>query len=165
MGPEIYSKILEEFEQLALSASTPESLMQKIAIRLREDLVRVNWVAFYVVDSKNPRMLRLGPYSGMDIPNQLIPFDSGICGAAASAGKTIVVQRVEDDPRYLPDSEFTRSEIVIPISANSKVVVEIDINSFFESAFDDALREFLERCASLVGRYLERRPCRVAAPE
>jgi len=91
MSAEVYSKLLEEFRQHALTTSTPESLMQKIEDRLRESLVRINWVVFYVVDSKNPRMLQLGPYSGMDTPTKLIPFESGICGAAASAGKTIVV--------------------------------------------------------------------------
>jgi L-methionine (R)-S-oxide reductase len=158
MGEDIYSAVLEEFELLAAHAPTAESLMRSIANRLREAMVRFNWVAFYMVDRTSPRMLLLGPYSGMDTPNARIPFDQGICGAVASSGKTIVVQSVKDDPRYLPDSEYTRSEIVLPIFAHGKVVGEIDINSFFEAAFDDRMRECLERCATLVGSYLERHP-------
>lgn len=158
MGAEIYRTILEEFEQLAASKPTAESLMKSVANRLREAIVRFNWVAFYVVDSTNPRMLLLGPYSGMDTPNTRISFGEGICGAAASSGKTITIQTVKDDPRYLPDSEYTRSEIVVPILAHGKVVGEIDINSFFEAAFDDRMREFLERCATLIGSYMERHP-------
>jgi GAF domain-containing protein len=158
MAQDTYNEMLAEFEQLAARAPTAEFLMQNLANRLRQSIVRFNWVAFYTVDTKNRTMLLLGPYSGMDTPNARISFSEGICGAVASSGKTIVVQSVKDDPRYLPDSEYTKSEIVLPIVVHGKVVGEIDINSFFESAFDDPMREFLESCATLVGRYIEKHP-------
>jgi L-methionine (R)-S-oxide reductase len=158
VGQDIYNEMIEEFELLAANSPTAEFLMQNLANRLRQAIVRFNWVAFYMGDTKNRTMLLLGPYSGMDTPNARISFNEGICGAVASSGKTIVVQSVKDDPRYLPDSEYTKSEIVLPIVVHGKVVGEIDINSFFESAFNDPMREFLERCATLVGRYLERQP-------
>ena len=48
-------------------------------------------------------------------PHTRIPLNQGICGAAASSGKTIVVDDVSKDPRYLACSLETKSEIVVPI--------------------------------------------------
>jgi GAF domain-containing protein len=127
-----------------------------MASRLREAVVRFNWVAFYLVADGRPRMLVLGPFSGIDSPHKEIPFGRGVCGAAAASGKTIVVQDVKQDPRYLPDSEYTRSEIVVPIFAFGKVAGEIDVNSFFPAAFDESMQELLQQCAWLVSMLLER---------
>jgi len=60
----MYDKILKEIEKLALEAPTADALMRSIANRLRESLLRCNWVAFYIVSSDNGTMLVLGPYSG-----------------------------------------------------------------------------------------------------
>jgi L-methionine (R)-S-oxide reductase len=93
----------------------------------------------------------------METPHKRIPFDKGICDAVASTGKTIVVSNVRDDPRYLPDSDYTKSEIVVPMFGHGRVIGEIDVSSFFEAAFDDATRTFLERCAALVANSIEDR--------
>ena len=50
-----------------------------------------------------------------------------ICGAAASTGKTVVVDDVSKDPRYLACSLETKSEIVVPIFIKGKVAGELDI--------------------------------------
>jgi GAF domain-containing protein len=80
----------------------------------------------------------------------------GICGAAASTGKTVVVDDVSKDPRYLACSLETKSEIVVPVYVRGKVVGELDIDSHFPSAFKDEDRELVERCALLVGQHLEK---------
>ena len=86
------------------------------------------------------------------------PFGKGICGAVTLSGKTIVVPNVKNDPRYLADSQYTKSEIVVPVVAHQKLIAEIDVSSFFEGAFDDEIRKFLARCSVLVGDYVERHP-------
>jgi L-methionine (R)-S-oxide reductase len=79
----------------------------------------------------------------------------GICGAAVVSGMTVIVEDVGSDPRYLSCSLETKSEIVIPIYANRKVVGEIDIDSHEAAAFKDEDRTFLEEVARIVGRYME----------
>jgi len=149
-----FRKLIEEFERLSRSSPDPEFLMQRMADRLREGSVRFNWVGFYLVDATDPRTLRLGPFTGIDTPYQKIPFDKGICGAAASAGRPIVVPNVKDDPRYLPDSEYTRSEIVLPIFVQDQLFGVLTVNSFFESAFELDTQEFLQRCVTLLSNYI-----------
>ena len=68
-------------------------------------------------------------------PHTRIPLNQGICGAAASSGQTVVVDDVAKDPRYLACSLETKSEIVVPVFAQGKVVGELDIDSHFPAAF------------------------------
>jgi GAF domain-containing protein len=101
-------------------------------------------------------MLVLGPFIGADTPHKRIPLNQGICGAAASSGETVVVEDVRSDPRYLACSIETKSEIVAPIRVRGEVVGELDVDSHTPAAFGAAERALVERCAGLVGRFLER---------
>src|ERR1700739_3551413 len=102
-----------------------------------------------------PPVLVLGPYQGAMTPHTRIPLHQGICGAAASSGKTVVVDDVNKDPRYLAWSLGNQSEIVLPIFVHGKVAGELDIDSHFLSAFTAEDRELVEYCARLVGKKLE----------
>ena len=84
-------------------------------------------------------------------------MNQGICGAAASAGKTIVVEDVNSDPRYLSCSLETKSEIVVPVFVNGKVAGELDIDSHSLAAFGAEDLELCQHAAAIVGRYLETR--------
>jgi len=101
-----------------------------------------------------PRMLALGPFQGAMTPHTRIPLNQGICGAAASTGKTVVVDDVSLDSRYLACSTETKSEIVVPIFVGGRVVGELDIDSHFPAAFGDEDRKLVEYCAGLVGSQL-----------
>jgi GAF domain-containing protein len=79
-----------------------------------------------------------------------IPVGEGICGAAAASGETEVVDDVDADSRYLACFPSTRSEIVVPIAYEGRVVGEIDIDSDRPAAFSDEDRAFLERVALLI---------------
>jgi GAF domain-containing protein len=101
-------------------------------------------------------MLELGPYVGAPTIHTRIPVSEGICGAAVAQAATIVVDDVHSDPRYLACSIETQSEIVAPIRVRGRIVGEIDIDSHQKTAFPSADRAFVERCAEVVGNYLER---------
>jgi GAF domain-containing protein len=95
--------------------------------------------------------LVLGPWKGpQETEHVRIPIGQGICGAAAASGRTEIVDDVNADDRYLACFASTRSEIVVPISFEGRVVGEIDIDSDAPSAFTDDDRAFLERVALLV---------------
>jgi L-methionine (R)-S-oxide reductase len=87
-------------------------------------------------------------------PHTRISLHQGICGAAASTGKTVVVDDVSKDNRYLACSHETKSEIVVPIFVGGIAVGELDIDSHFLAAFKEEDRELVEYCASLVGQRL-----------
>src|SRR5262245_39404642 len=150
-------EIRKAVDVLASSAKSAEQLMTGIVKLLHESLLKYNWVGFYLLerDSDEP-VLQLGPFQGAMTPHTRIPLNQGICGAAASSGKTIVVDDVSKDSRYLACTIETKSEIVVPVFVRGKVVGELDIDSHFAAAFTQEDRDLVEYCASLVGQHLEK---------
>lgn len=141
--------LLQEFQQLARTASA-HSLMEQMARRLHEKMARYNWVGFYLVDPADSNILLIGPFVGSFTPNARIPLGSGLCGAAASTGRTVIVDDVTKDPRYLAGSSMVVSEIVVPISVRGKLAAELDVESYFPSTFSKSEQEFVEACARVV---------------
>src|SRR5580692_4150946 len=150
-------EIRSELTELAEAAPTADDLMRSMAKLLHERMLKYNWVGFYLLEpGAQPPMLVLGAFEGAMTPHPRIPLNQGICGAAASSSLTVVVDDVNQDPRYLACSLETKSEIVVPVFVRGKVVGELDIDSHFPSAFKDEDRELVERCALLVGQHLEK---------
>jgi len=151
--------LAKELNALADSAGDAEELMSIIVGRLQERLAYFNWVGFYMLEKSSEGgdpVLVLGPYVGAITPHTRIPLNQGICGAAASSGRTVIVDDVNSDPRYLACSLETKSEIVVPITVKGEVVGELDIDSHTPAAFQDDDRQLVEHCARLVGHYLEK---------
>jgi GAF domain-containing protein len=149
-----HEELLREFQDFARNASTAKSVMEHIARRLHEEMTRYNWVGFYLVDPADPGVLLIGPFVGSFTPNARIPLDTGLCGAAATTRQTVLVQDVSKDPRYLPGSTMVNSEIVVPIFVRNDLAGELDVESYFAGTFDKAEQDFVEACATIVGKYL-----------
>jgi GAF domain-containing protein len=147
-------EVLHEIQSFALTASTAEAVMEKIARKLHEKFTRYNWVGFYVVDPADAGFLIVGPYAGSFTPNVRIPLNNGLCGAAATTGQVVVVQDVTQDPRYLAGSSLVKSEIVVPIFVKKKLAGELDIESYFADSFPKSEQEFIEACSVVFSDYL-----------
>jgi L-methionine (R)-S-oxide reductase len=151
--------LAKELTTLADAAGSVDELMSIIVGRLQERLPHYDWVGFYKIekgDVAEGPVLVLGPYVGAVTPHTRIPMNQGICGAAASSGRTVIVDDVSADPRYLSCSVETKSEIVAPIRVKGEIVGELDIDSHTPAAFTADDRQLVEHCARLVGLYLER---------
>jgi GAF domain-containing protein len=150
----VHEELLQEFQDFARTAPTAKTVMERIAQRLHEKMTRYNWVGFYLVDPADARVLLVGSFVGSFTPNARIPLDTGLCGAAASSGQTVVVDDVARDPRYLAGSPLVKSEIVVPIFVKNKLAGELDVESYFSGAFTKPEQEFVEGCAGVVAKYL-----------
>ena len=150
-------QVKQELTNLAAAVTSPTVFMKEVVRLLHTRMTKYNWVGFYMIEKEasGEPVLVLGPFQGAMTPHTHIPLNQGICGAAASTGKTMVVDDVTKDQRYLACSIETKSEIVVPIFAKGKVVGELDIDSHFPAAFKNEDREFVEYCAKLVGKYLD----------
>ena len=73
---------------------------------------------------------------------------------APNGGKTVVVNDVSKDPRYLSGSSMVKCEIVVPIFVKNKLAAELDVESYFMGTFAKSEQEFVEACATLVGKYM-----------
>ncbi|MGB2669797.1 MAG: GAF domain-containing protein [Candidatus Acidiferrum sp.] len=150
----VHNELLKEFRTYAQSALSANALMEHMAIHLHEKMTRYNWTGFYLVDPADSSFLIVGPYAGSFTPNARIPLDRGLCGAAATSGREVVVQDVAKDPRYLAGSTLVKSEIVVPILVNKKLAAELDIESYFADTFTKPEQDFVEACANVLATYL-----------
>lgn len=151
-------EVRADLARLNSNARSADQFMDDLTRLLHEKMLKYNWVGFYMLEAgANPPMLVLGHFQGAMTPHARIPLDQGICGAAASSGKTVVVDDVKNDPRYLACSLETKSEIVVPIFVRGQVAGELDIDSHFPAAFGTEDRELVEYCAQLVGKRIEKK--------
>ncbi|MBZ5522222.1 MAG: GAF domain-containing protein [Acidobacteriia bacterium] len=150
-----HNDLLRQVQDLAVSAPDARVLMQRIADHVHSVMSRYNSISFRLVDETDPGLLVLGPYTGSFSPHPRVSLGQGLCGAAASEGKTIVVDDVSQDARYLSGSSMVKSEIVVPIFVRGKLVAEIDIQSYFAGTFSDARdRSFVEACGAVVAKFM-----------
>jgi GAF domain-containing protein len=150
-------ELRKEVAALAQAAASAKDLMNGMCHLLHERMLKYNWVGFYMLEpGARPPMLVLDAFIGAMTPHTRIPLNQGICGAAASSGKTIVVDDVSKDPRYLACSLETKSEIVVPVFVNEKVAGELDIDSHFPAAFAAEDQALIQYCAEVVGKKLEK---------
>jgi GAF domain-containing protein len=146
-----YTTAEQKIQHLLQQWKTGETLQQVVDV-LYEDFEKYSWVGIYLVRGDE---LILGPWKGTQATEHIrIPLGRGVCGAAATSGKTEVVDDVSKDARYLSCFLSTRSEIVVPIKKRKKILGEIDIDSDEPAAFDDADVRFLEKIADMLSAHI-----------
>lgn len=131
------------------SAADGGAAMTAAVQLLKARMPGYTWVGIYLLDGDE---LVLGPFLGKPSPHTRIPLGQGICGAAATAKATIIVDDVNADPRYLACSLETQSEIVVPILRDGQVLGELDIDSDARAAFGAEDRRMLEAVAGALAR-------------
>jgi L-methionine (R)-S-oxide reductase len=144
-----YTGALEAIDRILNRGGDADDLLRAVVSVLHDRFDHYSWIGIYLVEGEE---LVLGPWQGPQATEHVrIPLGQGICGAAAASGQTEIVDDVNADPRYLACFPSTRSEIVVPISYQEKIVGEIDIDSDRPAAFAQEDRTFLERVALLIG--------------
>ena len=139
---------LETIGNILDRSGDADDVLREAVELLQEGFEHYSWVGIYLVEGDD---LVLGPWQGPEATEHVrIPVGEGICGAAAATGQTEVVDDVNADERYLACFPSTRSEIVVPIAHEGRVVGEIDIDSDRPAAFGADDRAFLERVAELL---------------
>lgn len=132
--------------------SNSSDVLEDIVVFLYKNFDHYTWVGIYIVKGND---LVLGPWKGPHATEHTrINVGQGICGSAALSGKTEVIADVNEDNRYLSCFVSTKSEIVVPIKKNNKVVGEIDIDSDSKDAFNIDDKFFLEKIADMLAEHI-----------
>ena len=149
------AKILNQVDKLTAARDGNRDWLKEVCALLQRARRHYHWVGIYFLDGKE---LVLGPYVGAPSPHTRIPVDKGICGAAVREGRTVNVPDVNADPRYLACSLDTKSEIVVPLQADGRILGEIDIDSHTPNAFTPDDRALLEEVARRLAPVLAHEP-------
>lgn len=136
----------------ALTRDVPHLIanLANISALLYTSLPDINWAGFYLADEDR---LILGPFQGNPACVE-IAFGRGVCGTAAAQDKTQLVPDVHLFPGHIACDSASRSEIVIPLHRNGKVIGVLDIDSPSSARFTEEDREGLELLVSILEKTL-----------
>lgn len=113
---------------------------------LYSTLEQVNWAGFYLF--KDGR-LALGPFQGK-VACTSIELGKGVCGTAALAHKTLVVEDVQKFPGHIACDGASRSEIVLPLLAAGRLLGVLDIDSPVRGRFTKSDAHGLEQYVAIL---------------
>ena len=113
------------------------------------------WTGFYRVKSRKSRVeskeLVLGPFQG-PMACTRIPYGKGVCGTAWQRGETVIVPDVHAFAGHIACSSESKSEIVVPIWQDGKVIAVLDIDSKDYNTFDETDKIYLEQIAKIISK-------------
>ena len=150
-----YSALAARIRALTAGEDDEIALMATLACEIHQSDDRFDWTGFYRVTA--PGVLKIGPYQGGH-GCLVIPFERGVCGAAARTGEVQLVPDVEAFADHIACAASTRSELVLPVrDAAGRLIGVLDIDS-------DQLAAFTQHDAAALGAILDEVFARCHAP-
>ena len=135
--PQLHALVSTETDLIANLANVAAALKQTFGFF---------WVGFYrVIDNQ----LVLAPFQG-PIACTRIKYGKGVCGTAWKEARTIIVPDVDAFPGHIACSSASRSEIVVPVIWEDKVIAVLDIDSDKLDSFNETDQIFLEKIVELL---------------
>jgi L-methionine (R)-S-oxide reductase len=142
---EQYQSLIPQIEALLYGEPDLVANLANVAAALKEQF-KWFWVGFYLVKGDE---LVLGPFQG-PVACTRIALGKGVCGVAWKEAKTLIVPDVDEFPGHIACSSLSKSEIVVPLFYNGKVVAVLDVDSEALAQFDDVDALYLEQIVKLV---------------
>ena len=141
---EQYQSLLPQIEALLYGEPDLIANLANICAALKEQF-KWFWVGFYLVKDDE---LVLGPFQG-PVACTRIALGKGVCGTAWEQAKTLIVPDVDAFPGHIACSSLSKSEIVVPVFDNGKVVAVLDVDSEALDQFDETDAYYLEEVVKL----------------
>ena len=129
---EQYAQLLGQARALLHGERNLVANAANLSALLWHALPRLNWCGFYLYDGTE---LVVGPFQGLPACVR-IPLGKGVCGAAASSGRTQVVEDVNAFPGHIACDSASRSECVVPLFAGGRLLGVLDLDSPDLARFD-----------------------------
>ena len=137
---------------VALVEGVPHRIanLANLSALLYTSMEDLNWAGFYLLEGDT---LVLGPFQGKPACIE-IPIKRGVCGAAVREGRSQLVRDVHAFAGHIACDSASRSELVIPLRENGRVIGVLDLDSPTLARFTDADREMLEQLVRAVEPHL-----------
>lgn len=144
---EKYELLVPQIKSLVESESDLIANLANVSAVLK-DAFNLFWVGFYLVKDDE---LVLGPFQG-PIACTRIGYGKGVCGSSWKEAKAIIVPDVDKFPGHIACSSLSRSEIVVPLISEDKVVGVLDVDSLSLNDFDTIDERYLSEICSVVSK-------------
>jgi L-methionine (R)-S-oxide reductase len=142
---EIYQSLIPQIKGLLEGEPDLIANLANVTAALKEQFGWL-WVGFYLIKADE---LVLGPFQG-PVACTRIKKGRGVCGMAWQKAETLIVDDVEKFPGHIACSSLSKSEIVVPIIRNNKVIGVLDVDSESLALFDETDKRYLEEIIEVV---------------
>lgn len=149
-----YTEVLHKSISIIQMDAPLDAKMTAICDLLNNSFDKYDWTGFYIAD-KVKKVLHLGPYVGEKTEHTEIPFGNGICGQAAVAEKTFLIDDVSAESNYISCNIHVKSEIVVPIIYKGQILGQIDVDSNTLGAFNKDDQDLLEQICQQLGPHFD----------
>ena len=129
--------------QLKVLLSKEDNLISNLSnstAAIKDTFEKVSWVGFYLFDGQK---LYLGPFQGK-VACTNIEIGKGVCGTSAEKRETIIVPDVDKFPGHIACDSNSKSEIVIPLIKDDRLLGVLDLDSHDYNSFGKTDKEYLE---------------------
>ena len=145
----LYGQLCEQMSALFVGERDGLANTANTSALLYQALPSLNWAGFYFLRG---RELVLGPFQGR-VACVRIALGQGVCGTAAERRETVVVPDVEAFPGHITCDTASRSEIVVPLIQQGRLLGVLDLDSPQLGRFDHEDRIGLIAAVDLLLRH------------
>ena len=142
-----YQRILNFIDQYLESGDFYNvTLISHTLNLIKNEFNYIDWAGIY---EKTPKVKTLFLSNSVgELGCDIISFDKGVCGKCATTKETQFCNDVSKVPYHIACSDTTKSEIVVPIISNKKLLAVLDIDSDILNAFDEIDQKYLEEIST-----------------
>lgn len=141
-----YSLMIQQADSLTADERLALPNLANTAALLGESLSDINWAGYYLLRENE---LILGPFWGRPACIR-IPMGKGVCGTAAAEDRVLCVPDVHAFAGHIACDSRSRSEIVLPIHSEGKVIGVLDIDSPELARFSEEDAAFLQKFVTVL---------------
>jgi L-methionine (R)-S-oxide reductase len=134
---DIYDALEADLRQLVAHESDFLANIANFAALVFNTLPDLNWAGFYLLRGAD---LVLGPFQGKPAC-ACIPLGNGVCGTAALQRASVLVPDVRAFPGHIVCDEASRSEMVVPMFKQQRLIGVFDLDSPLPARFDELDRD------------------------
>jgi L-methionine (R)-S-oxide reductase len=156
-----YDLLVSQAEELLARERDPIANAANFSAFVYMKLPRLNWAGFYFPAATGE--LVLGPFGGRPACTRL-PAARGVCGAAYTSRRTVVVDDVHAFADHIVCDSASQSEIVVPLMHRGGCLGVFDVDSPMKARFSSADRDGIERLVDVFVRAIARNGVRIPTP-
>lgn len=142
----LYQTINEQLSYLLEGEHNVLANLSNASALLKTSFPNTVFAGFYLFDGNE---LVLGPFQG-GVSCVRIALGKGVCGESAASRQTVIVGDVKTYPNYISCDSSARSEIVVPMVKEGRLLGVLDIDSSLVDDYDDLDLKYLEEFVSIL---------------
>ena len=142
----LYQIINEQLSYLLEGEPNVLANLSNASALLKTSFPNTVFAGFYLFDGNE---LILGPFQG-GVSCVRIALGKGVCGESAASRQTVIVGDVKTYPNYISCDSSARSEIVVPMVKEGRLLGILDLDSSLVDDYDELDQKYLEEFVAIL---------------